>query len=52
MNCPDCLTGELKLKYASTEQPGSERYWEEYWLCDTCGAKFSDEDLQRAVGSD
>lgn len=48
MICPECGVGDLHVKYAESTEPHGERCLDEWWECDHCQWKFSEEDLKGA----
>ena len=47
MTCPECGVGEFHVKYADSAEPHGERFLDEYWECDHCHEKFTEDDLKR-----
>jgi hypothetical protein len=53
--CPDCHETELRLMEAdSIETHGLdcgpyEHFYDEWWECPACGARFSDRELEEVV---
>jgi rubredoxin len=50
MRCPDCLLGQLEYREADWWEEDGEHFYDSWWQCSKCGNKFTQEELDIALG--